>query len=1610
MVIIMKSKIIKRVVGICSAGLAVVIGVNAILGSVLSVEAAETLYGIEKLIRQVQEREDPYRILEIVPDETAAEIGYLVPGYEPAVSTRNDDGTWTNWEAGLRNYEAREDRFAYVEGLNEALQNFYAVRGIDGNAVGPVSYEEYEESDTPQDGYKELIFDLQMIRGYFEKLAADAQEETRYDLDFTYTANLNNPASLENITEQYYYVSDAYAITYRDLYTLPEYTYLYKRNMQNYGNYYFEKAITVGDLRKTVSGGDPIVADVSANETVSDGDITSLYYVITMTRWTEDVTAEIAPYPDLYKVSKCVKSETGEYKFVKTEDGYEYPFATNTVYYRGGFINNEWFRQSVINMEPEDVETFPIEVITLTAAELAAMGTIPAYDMLYLNSGLQALPQESAVYSLENDITAEMRDQLFVEVVSKAKPVIVDARILYSGVIGTRTAWADTEIYRLSAMFLQNSPSEFYHAYYDDAQAAELPNVDTLLAGIKADEDMNFVTEQAFSYWKGQLTIEEQIIDEIIVDVLFNVPNIYVEGQDNLLFPGFEDVLEEINKDNQNRQADSAQRPLLPTDISCATVIRHIMNYQNRRTIEVKNELRVLEIQPCKVETPDLTADDVLQWAGVNLDDTTTERPTVTIETITTAEFIGRIEDINEAYDLVYIGTDKDHLNVDGNGNTVFNDDNMNGLVYFHTGDIRYTSIELAGQLDTEYANKDTGLLYYYNPVRYGGNDITPEKVTALMDFLYASYPVVVSDDCFNNDKVTIYQDVNYGLLGVELEPGKYNSAALANLGFVVNGSVEETSSIKVPAGYRVTAYTEDNFAGASVVYTQDTNWVGNDWNDTFASFIVEKIASTVNTTHIDNSSYIYDFLTQAEDMANFYTRSEVEEDANMFNFYLNRPKVSFTNVVVTGQNNHANEDNKEVYVLAQNGTGKYLLEYGFTILNEGAASANTQYKCELFVDVNADGRFSENERLDDISIKYNDETVGANELYAERQYVLQRNVPDGYVGVLPWKIQVTQVENPYVHNGITGYSKVPIPEKEILKILQICRDAVGNNDNVFNLADAAATDGNIYHELIYGGEYDGETFAGISGEYDIQITFRDITNFQNDYNNGTINLDDYNMLILGFSDMYGTLQGEPLNAVVDFIDSGQSVLFAHDTVSYFNYEPTYNANGVQQKEQGVTIRGNLNSLAPEQQNNNSYYLSQAVRDMVGMDKYGVTTTALLKQGNDLNLNAVAGQLNPEKDVAYKPGTNKTESYGLTHGYTYTVINGRDIKANQNNASGNHPTFTQAETGVEGGFTNEYLNLKFGTDDNPNVSYAPNVGDDGELYAYRTNGEVRGLWVTKVNDGQITNYPYKLEDEFPVANTHGQYYQLDFMEDEDGDDKSDLVVWYCLGHRVGTGGNRLETIYSASPNDVANNYYIYNKGNITYTGVGHSDPDNSVAEAKLFINTMIASYNAGIKSPTIRTLSEGSADASEIDCYYRYHDYTDASVYFDDQGNQQAADAKERIYFTVEDPNIVNGTRQISLNCYATLTVGADGSTVPSDPLDVKIYNANTNDEVNGDKGLVSGGIYYLEIDRATVSTKPIYSVYFEVFSTVTVYNRVTITDPTYHNFDFIKVQMFDLQ
>ena len=195
------------------------------------------------------------------------------------------------------------------------------------------------------------------------------------------------------------------------------------------------------------------------------------------------------------------------------------------------------------------------------------------------------------------------------------------------------------------------------------------------------------------------------------------------------------------------------------------------------------------------------------------------------------------------------------------------------------------------------------------------------------------------------------------------------------------------------------------------------------------------------------------------------------------------------------------------------------------------------------------------------------------------------------------------------------------------------------------------------------------------------------------------------------------------------------------------------------------------------------YNMNSFVRTAVGMDRYGITSEVsdVLKRGEILNAGTKEWDMVSANtdDMAYVAGSNRTQAYPEIHGYSSLEVK------------------------------------------NPGTAL--------------TTSSVR-----QVNKGVITEYPYKIDETFNIATTHGQYYQLGLEADDNHDGESDVVVWYCLA-----GGD-----YEKAPNDMRNNYYIYSKGNVMYTGVGHSSVSLEM-EKKLFVNTIVAAYHSSVRQPTV---------------------------------------------------------------------------------------------------------------------------------------------------------------
>jgi uncharacterized protein YjdB len=162
---------------------------------------------------------------------------------------------------------------------------------------------------------------------------------------------------------------------------------------------------------------------------------------------------------------------------------------------------------------------------------------------------------------------------------------------------------------------------------------------------------------------------------------------------------------------------------------------------------------------------------------------------------------------------------------------------------------------------------------------------------------------------------------------------------------------------------------------------------------------------------------------------------------------------------------------------------------------------------------------------------------------------------------------------------------------------------------------------------------------------------------------------------------------------------------------------------------------------------------------------------------------------------------------------------------------------------------------------NQNNIWVNNFKDDtGQTGDYTNIGYGAPLPSTstkKVNEGIMNLFPYKLGD-VTIAKTHNQYYVLN-LEDES------VIPWYNI-----TGGTR-------DTDDSWNHYYTYSKGNVTYSGTGHTNQNFPDSEQKLFVNTMYRAFLGANHAPelTVYTPKDKSKirTTDKLQIVYRIEDF-----------------------------------------------------------------------------------------------------------------------------------------
>lgn len=1638
--------------------------------------------GIGSIIKSSTE-ENPFTVVELVPDEKMAKFGYFVEGSEPE-----------NWRDNLTKLRTKNERINYMNGLHNRLSSISA-----SDRTKPLTYTEYKEAysldgvpaadeakyssfdlATPIEIKKGTVIPYKMVdaAGGSFKLEATFKEQAGGDYDenvvrYEYTENLDGKyavkfkkADLSNPDGSIVYrASEIREFHNADEVKVLGFTrYIYKKAKGATGsNVVYEYALSNKDadgysfdftkydyVLLTFEGVD--VSTLTAAERTS-----GVYYLVESAEYLgseaefNGVLNSVDPYKKVtsgqghFAVSSeegyvFVGKGNGSKKFVEgASEALKHDLVLDKVFYTGGFKNNNWFENGVFLKNFSDNnylsttnpdyngDKMKIKVVTLTPSGIKAeLAANPNYfsnvGLLYI-SGSSSLVKASGLktYTSVNDIS----------------PDVFNA--VKNGV----------DIYNLPALIENNGYS------YDNA-----PKLSKLVrelainrAGVDGNHDNHFVNKSVY-------TINFDFPDEApFIFKGFSSDFVNDKSSDSAFVKkakevGFGEVAESIVEENdfvdKGVEGTTDNTKKFTLEISKARALEYIISYKMRRQRTTDDVVKILDIEPAKVVgQKDVDSqrmkDKVKNWFEPN-----GKSIKHTSETVPTYELIGRNEDLSD-YDLIYMGLDTSSFNMTDKipqeveiGEVVLNPvhiperwvddihklpittrvtlsadvrtDPNTGIEYIANTYPEQEYTEPAATIQQKINGKPQYKIPGYNMPR---RRIIKTKAIRYVDSLETSYHTVYNDTKMNGliysnvgdiyKAFNGYADVLYrgGLLDTDyLDPnGKVNGKQPGANGKYNNIEAykdEDPDSDGIKYNFKRGLSESDYHNGDTYIDKARSDdieyrFAGNDITEeklnrlkeyiksgypiVFADGFVKTSGSSliVNDYLIDNSSRMYelvDFAIKWRDNPSNKQKNVIFEKADE-KLNANDLNSLITNINLPKPEIKLEERNLEKDIDIPGRTTDYsrinnrTLEINFKLLNKGFENDKVKFKLSLYVDSNSDGKFSGTREI--INPRYytvlKDNAIHKGKLTSSKTswYKITYKLPQYYVGIVPWKIKIESVDgnglNRYTSATGFGYVQNAGAAKKI-NILQIkSSDNVQSHFNenykgdytrykynnlfYYNYRDTAGNlltfkDPSIrYNNWIGEGTFDmadnalfKELLDEVKNTGDFDITIKSVSpeTLIYWYNDWRMKNPDkrpveyfdatatkYDMIVMGFGDSY-TLPNvnNCLEPIQDWANSGKPILYTHDCTSQVNYRGTSSWN---------------------------YDLNRMIRGLVGLDRYGVLNNWPLRVGTGADKNNAVTKFEKTK---YPTIAANTSDNFVTSSRLFEIAkenaerNNKDIKDIAYEPRSNK---TKIVKEVQG-FTNGSLVYLSGNEStNAQFKFAK-----GYVRSERHTNRVE-----QINKGQITTYPFKIEKELEVAKTHYQPYQIDFNEDDDEDGESDLIVWYTLASRESMKNNPASE-YNLAPRDVRNNYYIYTKGNITYSGVGHEKVTGR-EEMKLYVNTLIAAYKAAMVPPSIEFKETGDPDAAEKTVSYISYD-----VSSDANNNGVVTGDKEKVYFTPVDYNsFVKDTNPLQTKVLVK-PVNTKGGLYNVYRADGTKELTESDDQIGECYALMPGESYYFEV------------------------------------------------
>lgn len=322
-------------------------------------------------------------------------------------------------------------------------------------------------------------------------------------------------------------------------------------------------------------------------------------------------------YFDIVKDSQTytyVGKGKGDYIMVADKNGsLDYPVNTTHIYYKGGFKNNNWFRNGVFNQEGKTGNddktaymTFKVKTVTPKELEQIDVSTI---DLLYLSGSKSILSKDlgddAAKYNADNDISWDKVKQIVQRVHQSGimMPVIVDNGIVWA----SSSADYSSNIKKLAGLLSCNNFSSLN--FTKDS----------------ADNFINWNDNNVITYYKvdsstrthGYVVGNEYVIprnyypDKDVPFVLRDdFASAFIENEDETQFvnaaknENFDEIAEYINSENTSRKNENntlgqEKYEYFEKKISKAIVLSYIISYSDKRDVaKPMDELNILDIEP----------------------------------------------------------------------------------------------------------------------------------------------------------------------------------------------------------------------------------------------------------------------------------------------------------------------------------------------------------------------------------------------------------------------------------------------------------------------------------------------------------------------------------------------------------------------------------------------------------------------------------------------------------------------------------------------------------------------------------------------------------------------------------------------------------------------------------------------------------------------------------------------------------------------------------------------------------------------------------------------------------------------------------------------------